>query len=143
MKQILKLIPHRYPFLLIDRIKSYKYDNRIKVIKNITVNDPWLQGHFPNKFIFPGVLMLESIAQSAIILALLQHPEHQNSNGLYCMTGINTVKFRKIVIPGDQLLITVHILKEYKGMIFFHGTIYVKNNLVCCADITCKYILNM
>ncbi|CAL4042576.1 3-hydroxyacyl-[acyl-carrier-protein] dehydratase FabZ [Buchnera aphidicola (Takecallis arundicolens)] len=143
MKKILKCIPHRYPFLLIDRIKSYKHDNHIQVIKNITVNDPWLQGHFPNKFIFPGVLMLESIAQSAIILALLKYPEYQNTEGFYCITGINNAKFKKIVIPGDQLIINVNIIKEHKSIIFFRGTIYVDNDVVCFAEITCKYILNI
>lgn len=143
MQKILKFIPHRYPFLLIDRIKFYKHDNQIQVIKNITVNDPWLQGHFPNQFIFPGVLMLESIAQSAIVLALLKYPEYQNMDGFYCMTGVNNSKFKKIVIPGDQLIINVNIIKEHKSIIFFRGIIYVDNDVVCFAEITCKYILNI
>lgn len=143
MKTILKLIPHRYPFLLIDRIKCIKYKNQIQVIKNITVNDPWLQGHFPNLFIFPGVLMLESIAQSAIILALMKYPKCQYNKGFYYMTGIKSVKFKKIIIPGDQLIIQVNMIKEYRGIIIFKGVIFLEGDIVCSAEISCKYVLNI
>ncbi|WP_187306093.1 3-hydroxyacyl-ACP dehydratase FabZ [Buchnera aphidicola] len=141
MKNILKFIPQRYPFLLIDRIQCCNNKNTIKVIKNITLNDPLLQGHSPDKFIFPGVLILESILQSSIILASINHPENKNSNGFYCVNKIYSVKFKKFVLPGDQLIIKVKLLKEYKKFIFFKGTVFVENNFICCANIICKYVL--
>ncbi|QCI25961.1 3-hydroxyacyl-ACP dehydratase FabZ [Buchnera aphidicola] len=142
MENILKLLPHRYPFLLVDRIKCFSGNDQIQTIKNITLNDPFLQGHFPDVFIFPGVLMLESIAQSAIILALKKYPEYRSSKGFYILSGINSVKFKKIVIPGDQLIIKVNIIKKYRDIIFFQGIICVKDHVVCYAKISCKYVLN-
>ncbi|CAL4320309.1 3-hydroxyacyl-ACP dehydratase FabZ [Buchnera aphidicola] len=142
MKTLFHLLPHRYPFLLIDRVRYFKNKNIVFCIKNITANDPWLQGHFPNHFIFPAVLMIEAIAQAAIILSLLNHPDHQNSNGYYYITGIDVARFKRRIIPGDQLKIEVLLIKEIRNIIFFKGSIFVKKNIVCHAKIMCKYILN-
>ncbi|CAL4320282.1 3-hydroxyacyl-ACP dehydratase FabZ [Buchnera aphidicola] len=143
LHSILNLIPHRYPFLLIDRILSYKNQNSIRVLKNISLNDPLLQGHFPSKFIFPGVLTIESISQSAIALSLLNHPEHNHAHGIYCIIGIEKTRFKKFIIPGDQLIITVTIKKEYKNLFFFKGYVHVNNDLVCYTNIICKYVVNI
>lgn len=139
---ILKLIPHRYPFLLIDRVIGYQNKKFIEVIKNITLNDPWMQGHFPNRCIFPSVLMIEAISQASIILSFMNHPEHYNSNGNYCIVGIDSARFKKFIIPGDQLIIKVYFKKENHNIMFFNGCIFVHNKIVCYANILCKYVLN-
>lgn len=141
INNILKLIPHRYPFLLIDRILSYKNKNFIRVLKNVTINDPILQGHFPDFFVFPGVLILESIAQSSIILADIKYPEYKEKNGFYCITGIDHARFKSFVIPGDQMIIEVKILKKRKNVFFFSGIVLVNNKIICSAKIMCAYIL--
>ncbi|WP_343182671.1 3-hydroxyacyl-ACP dehydratase FabZ [Buchnera aphidicola] len=139
MKNILKFIPHRYPFLLIDRIIEYNKDKFIKTIKNITANDPWLQGHFPGNFIFPAVLLVESMAQTAIILSYINN-YHNPKNGFYSLTKIQHVRFKKMVVPGDQLIIYVEILRKFNYSIFFSGKVFLKNILVCSAKFLCTYI---
>ncbi|CAL4320373.1 3-hydroxyacyl-ACP dehydratase FabZ [Buchnera aphidicola] len=142
IQDILKFIPHRYPFILIDRVLDYKNDGFLLTLKNITANDPFLQGHFTECFVFPGVLILESIAQSAVILLLMKYPKYKKKSGFYCITGIDSARFKRFVIPGDQLLIQITFIKERRNMFFLNGIVFSNHNVICSAKIICAYISN-
>ena len=106
---IVKLLPHRYPFVLIDRILSYTKGKSITGLKNVSVNEPFFPGHFPEEHVMPGVLMIEGLAQTGAILAYLSEPETVGVKLLY-FTGIDKAKFRKRVIPGDQIIYDIEIM---------------------------------
>jgi len=106
--KILGLLPHRYPFLLLDRILELEPGKRVVGVKNVTINEPFFQGHFPENMVFPGVLIMEALAQAGAC-ALLSAEEHKNS--LPYLAGIDKFRLRRVVIPGDQLLLQVELLK--------------------------------
>ena len=132
-QEILGLLPHRYPFALVDKVIEHIPGKRAIAIKNITINEPQFQGHFPERPLMPGVLIVESMAQvGGLIVA--QMPDLPN--GLFVFAGINNVKFRRPVIPGDQLLITcelVSIKRKRFGKI--KGEVHVDDNLVCSGEL--------
>ncbi len=111
--QIKQILPHRYPFLLVDAVLEKSNLEKIKAIKNVTVNEPFFQGHFPEKHVMPGVLIIEALAQAGAIL-LLSHEQYQGK--LAYFAGIDKCRFKRQVVPGDQLLLTVEILK-LKGQV--------------------------
>ncbi len=129
---ILEMIPHRYPFLLVDKIVDKKEKSYIKTIKNVTINEPYFTGHFPEKPIVPGVLILESMAQSAclIILDYIDDPD----NHLVYLSKVNNFRILKNVIPGDQIIITAETIKEKMNSFKFRSTCHVNDNLVAKAD---------
>ncbi|WDI79010.1 3-hydroxyacyl-ACP dehydratase FabZ [Candidatus Purcelliella pentastirinorum] len=137
IEEILKLLPHRYPFLLIDRIIYIIPHISLKGIKNISFNEPFFQGHFPNKKIFPGVLILEAMAQATGILAFKSLGELKIGE-LYYFAGVDNARFKYPVVPGDQLIIKVYFDKTRCGLTKFKGIAYVKNKIVCEADIMCS-----
>ena len=126
------MIPHRYPFLLVDKIVDKKEKSYIKTIKNVTINEPYFTGHFPEKPIVPGVLILESMAQSAclIILDYIDDPD----NHLVYLSKVNNFRILKNVIPGDQIIITAEIIKEKMNSFKFRSTCHVNDDLVAKAD---------
>lgn len=109
--KILKILPHRYPLLLIDRILDFKKFYYLKALKNCTVNEPFFQGHFLKQPIFPGILIIETMAQAAAIL-IYKSTGILNINKLYYFVGIENARFKKNIIPGDQILIEVFVLKK-------------------------------
>jgi 3-hydroxyacyl-[acyl-carrier-protein] dehydratase len=109
IEEIMRILPHRYPFLLVDRIVSLELDKHIIGLKNITVNEPFFVGHFPQAPIMPGVLIVEAMAQVAGILALMSTPENLGNQALYLMS-LDKVRFRKPVVPGDQLILDLTVL---------------------------------
>tara|TARA_B100001094_G_scaffold25321_1_gene21163 strand:- start:938 stop:1393 length:456 start_codon:yes stop_codon:yes gene_type:complete len=129
---ILEMIPHRYPFLLVDKIVDKKEKSYIKTIKNVTINEPYFTGHFPEKPIVPGVLILESMAQSAclIILDYIDDPD----NHLVYLSKVNNFRILKNVIPGDQIIITAETIKEKMNSFKFRSTCHVNDDLVAKAD---------
>jgi beta-hydroxyacyl-ACP dehydratase FabZ len=129
---ILEMIPHRYPFLLIDRIINKKNKIEIKTLKNVTINEPFFSGHFPNKPIMPGVLILESMAQSAclIILDFIDNPE----NHLVYLSKVSNFKINANVVPGDQLIINAKVVNEKLNSFKFKSTCHVNDNLVAKAE---------
>ena len=132
IKEIISRIPHRYPFLLVDRVIDYEEGKWIKTIKNVTINEPFFQGHFPGEPIMPGVLQIEAMAQTGGILALL---DEKVKNMLAFFMTVNNAKFRKPVIPGDQLVFDVKVLKVTRGSIVqCHGDATVEGVKVCEAD---------
>ena len=127
INEIKKIIPHRYPFLLVDRIIECDFESRIVGIKNVTVDEPFFQGHFPAFPVMPGVLIIEALAQTACILGLkILKLEGQGS---VFFTGIDAAKFRKPVVPGDQLRMELKKIKQRKSLFRFEGKAFVENVL--------------
>jgi beta-hydroxyacyl-ACP dehydratase FabZ len=138
VQQILKILPHRYPFLLVDRILEIEPQKRIVGIKNVTFNEPFFQGHFPGQPVMPGVLILEAMAQTGglLLFDMTEEPE----NKLVYFTGIDKVKFRKPVIPGDQLRFEMELLKIKRNICRMQGQALVDNNLVCQAELSAAVV---
>ncbi|WP_353072763.1 3-hydroxyacyl-ACP dehydratase FabZ [Tunturiibacter gelidiferens] len=136
--EIMSLLPHRYPFLLIDRVIEMERKQRIVAIKNVTINEPHFQGHFPDYPIMPGVLMVEAIAQTGGALLLTEIPDRDQK--LMVFTGIENARFRRPVVPGDQLRIEVTVLQWRSRAVKMLGNITVDGKLVCDATVTCQVV---
>jgi beta-hydroxyacyl-ACP dehydratase FabZ len=128
------ILPHRYPFLLVDRISELDPDRRIVGIKNVTINEPFFQGHFPGRPVMPGVLILEALAQVGGVLAFKSLASV--GRPLVYLTGIDGAKFRKPVVPGDQLRLEVNVLKKRSPFWKMQGRAFVESELVCEAEVT-------
>jgi 3-hydroxyacyl-[acyl-carrier-protein] dehydratase len=138
IRQIMSILPHRYPFLLIDRVLESTPKKRIVAIKNVTINEPFFQGHFPDYAIMPGVLMVEAIAQAGGVLLLPEVPDHENK--LLVFSGIDRARFRRPVVPGDQLRIEVDVLNWRPLAARLEGKVYVERKLACEATIMCAVV---
>ncbi|MDP2799158.1 MAG: 3-hydroxyacyl-[acyl-carrier-protein] dehydratase FabZ [Deltaproteobacteria bacterium] len=132
--EILKILPHRYPFLLVDKILEYKSGESIKGLKNVTINEPFFQGHFPGQPIMPGVLILEAMAQVGGILAYISNDEEMK-NRLFYFIGLDKVRFRKTVVPGDQIVFDLTMLKRKMKMYIMAGRATVDGKLVAEAEL--------
>ncbi|MDI6790981.1 MAG: 3-hydroxyacyl-ACP dehydratase FabZ [Thermodesulfobacteriota bacterium] len=132
--EILKILPHRYPFLLVDKILECKLGESIKGFKNVTINEPFFQGHFPGQPIMPGVLILEAMAQVGGILAYLSN-EEEMKNRLFYFIGLDRVRFRKTVVPGDQIIFDLTMLKRKMKMYIMAGRATVDGKLVAEAEL--------
>jgi len=132
INEIIQLLPHRYPFLLVDRVLEFEPSKRVVGIKNVTSNEPFFVGHFPGKPIMPGVLIVEAMAQTGGILAFKSFPEMKGS---VLFIGIDNARFRRPVIPGDQLKMVVNVVKHKKEIWVFEGKAYVGDELVAEAKI--------
>lgn len=133
---IMKLIPHRYPFLLVDRVLDYVPSERLTAIKNVTINEPFFTGHFPGRPVMPGVLVIEAIAQAGAILFFQTHIDlGKPDTGLMFLAGIDNARFKRIVEPGDQLRIEVEVLKIRTPVWRMIGKVFVEDKLVCSAEI--------
>ena len=132
--EIQSILPHRYPFLLVDRIRELDPDRRIVGIKNVTINEPFFQGHFPGRPVMPGVLILEALAQVGGVLAF----KSLRSAGrpMVYLTGIDAAKFRKPVLPGDVLRLEVDVIKKRPPFWKMQGRAFVESELVCEAEVT-------
>jgi 3-hydroxyacyl-[acyl-carrier-protein] dehydratase len=134
IEQIMELLPHRYPFLLIDRVTEMQLAHSIKAYKNITFNEPCFTGHFPGKPIFPGVLILEAMAQAAGVLGF---STSGNTDDLYLYAGVDNARFKRPVVPGDCLEIDVLLIKEKRGIWKFSAIATVEEQEVCSAEFMC------
>ncbi len=134
IKEIMSILPHGYPFLLVDRIVEVEPGKRIAGIKNVTYNEPFFPGHFPGRPIMPGVLIVESMAQTAGILVFSSLPKEQFKTPVYFL-GIDNVRFRKPVVPGDQLRLELEITKHRQSIWGFRGKALVDGNLVAEAEL--------
>ncbi|MBD1575072.1 MULTISPECIES: 3-hydroxyacyl-ACP dehydratase FabZ [Vibrio] len=134
--EIRELLPHRYPFLLIDRVTDYEEGKYLIGLKNVSVNEPQFTGHFPQLPIFPGVLILEAMAQATGLLAFKTFGAPKE-NELYYFASIDKAKFRKPVMPGDQLIIEVEFIKDRRGIALFNGVAKVDGEVVCSAELKC------
>jgi len=138
INEIQKILPHRYPFLLIDGIEEMERWKRIVGIKNVTMNENYFQGHFPGKPIMPGVLIIESMAQTAGFLLLQEVPDRDKK--LLYFVSIDNARFRRPVVPGDQLRIEVNVVAWRSGFGKFHGRATVSGELAAEATLMCKMV---
>ena len=138
IQEILGLLPHRYPFLLIDRIVEFEPTKRLVAIKNVTMNEPFFQGHFPGYPIMPGVLVVEAMAQAGGVI--MMHEMADREKKLVVFTGIERAKFRRPVTPGDQLRIEVDVLSFRTRAGRIEGSAYVDGKLACHATLTCQVV---
>ena len=136
--QIMEYLPHRYPFLLIDRVVEVERSKRIVAIKNVTINEPFFTGHFPGYPIMPGVLVVEAMAQAGCILLLSEIPDRQKK--LVVFTGIDGAKFRRAITPGDQIRIEVDVLSFRPRAGKMEGKAYIDGKLACEATLTCAVV---
>lgn len=134
VRKIMNCLPHRYPFILVDRILELLPGEKVRALKNVTINEPFFQGHFPGAPIMPGVLIIEAMAQAGGVLAFASLPEEQHGALVYFM-GMDKVKFRKPVVPGDQLILEVNILKQRAKVIKISGTAKVDDSVVAEAEL--------
>lgn len=137
INKVLSLLPHRYPFLLIDRVVEFEKDKRLLALKNVTYNEPFFNGHFPIKPVMPGVLIVEAMAQATALLALESDPDRVSDNSVYLFVGIDKARFKQQVEPGDQLHLEVVINKMKRGIGFFSGNASVDGKTVATAEIMC------
>ncbi len=135
IKQIFSILPHRYPMILIDRVLDYTPFDCLTAIKNVTINENYFSGHFPENPIMPGVLMLEALAQASGLLAGLSQTPEENYGILHFFAGIDNAKFKHVVTPGDQLRLEVKILARKREFWRVHGEAYVGDKLACSADL--------
>jgi len=138
INQIMSILPHRYPFLLVDRVLEIERKKRIVAIKNVTINEPFFQGHFPGFPIMPGVLIIEAIAQTGGVLILTELPDPDNT--LMVFTGIENAKFRRPVVPGDQVRIEVTAVNWRSRAVKMLGVATVDGKVVCESTATCGLI---
>ena len=135
--QILKLLPHRYPILLVDRVLEIEKGKRIKALKNVSINEPFFMGHFPKYPVMPGVLMLEAMAQTAALLAFHAMDILPDENTVYYFAGIDDARFKRPVGPGDQIVMDVTLDRMKSGILKFSAKSTVAGNLVCQAGLMC------
>jgi beta-hydroxyacyl-ACP dehydratase FabZ len=134
IQEIMETLPHRYPFLLIDRIIELEMGKRVVGIKNVTMNEPFFQGHFPGHPIMPGVLILEAMAQTGGVLALKSVPPDQVKNKVIYFMSIDKAKFRKPVIPGDQLRFELDVIKQRSNIVSLKALALVDGAVVAEAE---------
>lgn len=135
--QILKQLPHRYPILLVDRVLELEKGVRIKALKNVTINEPHFQGHFPHRPVMPGVLMLEALAQTAALLAFDTLGETPDDQTLYYFAGIDGARFKRPVEPGDQLILEVELDRMKSGVFKFKARAKVGDEIAAEAELMC------
>ena len=135
--KILKLLPHRYPFLLVDRVVEIDKGKRIKALKNVSINEPFFTGHFPARPVMPGVLMLEALAQAAGLLSFDMLGEAPDENTVFYFVGIDNARFKRPVEAGDQLILDVELDRIKGGIYKFKGVARVDGNVACEAEIMC------
>ena len=135
--QIMKYLPHRYPFLLVDRVLELVPNERVVAIKNVTMNEPHFPGHFPHHPVMPGVLMIEALAQTAGLLAFRSSGKEITENSVIYFVGIDGARFKRPVVPGDQLRMEASILRHTRGIWKFSARATVDGTLACEAELMC------
>ncbi|MFM9917277.1 MAG: 3-hydroxyacyl-ACP dehydratase FabZ [Rhizobacter sp.] len=137
---ILKKIPHRYPILLVDRVLDLKKNDSIRALKNVSINEPYFSGHFPQRPVMPGVLMIEALAQAAAILGFETLGICPEDNALFYFAGIDGARFKRPVEPGDQLILDVKLDRQKSGIFKFKGRGTVDGELAVEADLMCTVV---
>ena len=137
--EILKFLPHRYPFLMVDRVIEYSVGESILALKNVSVNEPYFQGHFPDLPVMPGVLILEALAQASGLLALSNPEWRPDNESLYLFVGIDKARFKRQVSPGDQLTLDVRLKRHKQGYGVFNATALVGEEVAATAELMCVF----
>ncbi len=137
--EVLRHLPHRYPFLLVDRVLDFVPEQSLTAIKNVTINEPFFQGHFPHRPVMPGVLILEALAQASAILSFKTLGSLPNEKSVYYFVGIDKARFKRPVEPGDQLRLESKLVRRMRGMWLFEATAYVGEEVAASAELMCTY----
>jgi beta-hydroxyacyl-ACP dehydratase FabZ len=138
IQKIMSVLPHRYPFIMIDRILELVPGEKVVALKNVTINEPFFQGHFPGNPIMPGVLMIEAMGQAGAVLAAESLSEEERGSLIYFM-GMNKVKFRKPVVPGDQIIFEIKFLKQRAKVFKMSGMAFVDEKIVAEAELMASF----
>jgi 3-hydroxyacyl-[acyl-carrier-protein] dehydratase len=137
--KVLEILPHRYPFLLIDRVLDYTKGVSLTAIKNVTINEPFFPGHFPKRPVMPGVLVVEAMAQACGVLTYISEDTEKHEKGIFLFVGIDKARFKRQVEPGDQLRFEVRMMRKMRGIWMYQGNAYVGDELCCSAELMCAY----
>ncbi|MFO7640516.1 MAG: 3-hydroxyacyl-ACP dehydratase FabZ [Candidatus Competibacteraceae bacterium] len=137
VQEILEYLPHRYPFLLVDRVLAFEPGQSLTGLKNVSYNEPFFPGHFPQRPIMPGVLILEALAQATGILAFKSEGERPDHRSMYYLVGVDNARFKRPVEPGDQLILEVRLDRIKRGIGKFFGEAKVDGQLVATAELMC------
>ena len=137
--EIMKYLPHRYPFLLLDRVIECKRGESIIALKNVTINEHFFQGHFPQTPVFPGVLILEALAQASGVLVLSDPDMHPSQESLFLFVGIESARFKRPVVPGDQLRLESRLTRMKRNYGVFNTNAYVDDELAASAELKCMF----
>lgn len=135
--EVLEYLPHRYPFLLIDRVTSYEPGKSITAVKNVTINEPFFSGHFPHRPIMPGVLIIEALAQAAAILSFRTMNHKADEMSVYYFVGIDNARFKRPVVPGDTLMLEVTLKRHARSIWIFSGVARVNDTVAAEAELMC------
>jgi 3-hydroxyacyl-[acyl-carrier-protein] dehydratase len=135
IKAIIEHIPHRYPMLLVDRVLDLVPGESIRALKNVSINEPYFCGHFPHQPVMPGVLIIEALAQTAAVLSFKTNGKTPDENTLVYFVGIDGARFKKPVVPGDQLVLELKVLRHSRGIWKYEGKAYVDGQIVCEAEL--------
>jgi 3-hydroxyacyl-[acyl-carrier-protein] dehydratase len=135
--QILKKLPHRYPFLLVDRVLQVEKGKSLRALKNVTINEPFFMGHFPQRPVMPGVLIIEALAQAGALLSFASLDVELAEDALFYFAGIDDARFKRVVEPGDQLFLDVTFLRMKAGIMKFGARALVGEELACEAELMC------
>ena len=137
INEVKNFLPHRYPFLLVDKVLNIEVGKSLRALKNVTFNEPHFTGHFPSQPIMPGVLIIEALAQATGILAFKSEFGRPQDGQIYMLVGVDNARFKKMVEPGDQLILEVEVLTVKRGIWKFKGTAYVDDKVVTSAELMC------
>lgn len=137
IQEIFEYLPHRYPFLLVDRVLDFVPGESLVAIKNVTVNEPCFTGHFPDRPIMPGVLIVEAMAQATGILGFKTLNSKPTENSIYYLAGVDKARFKQPVVPGDQMTITVTLSKQKRNILWFEAKTEVEGKVVASAQLMC------
>lgn len=139
IQEVRRYLPHRFPFLLIDRVLDYQPDGKLTAVKNVTINEPYFPGHFPHQPVMPGVLILEALAQACAILSMKTLDIVPDENSVYYFVGVDKARFKRTVGPGDQLRLDVEITRKMRGIWRFEAVARVDEEICCQAELMCTY----
>lgn len=137
INEILEYLPHRYPFLLVDRVLEIEDGQRIRALKNVTMNEPFFPGHFPNHPVMPGVLIIEAMAQAAALLSFKSTGVKPDENSVVLFAGIDAVRFKRQVVPGDQLIFEIEMLQSKRNIYKYKGVARVAGEIAAEAELMC------
>ena len=142
VERIQAMLPHRYPFLLIDRVVEFEPGKRATAIKNVTINEPFFQGHFPGHPVMPGVLIIEAMAQAAGVMIKLAAPQESDRPVVFYLVKVDNARFSRVVVPGDQLRLEIAHKRTMRNMSLFHGQAFVGDELAAEAEMLCAEVPN-
>lgn len=137
INEVMRYLPHRFPFLLVDRVLEYEAGKSLTALKNVTMNEPFFQGHFPNKPIMPGVLVIEALAQATGLLAFCTQEQEPSDNFIYMLVSVDKARFKRQVIPGDALILEVEVTRRLRGMWKFDAVARVGDEVAASAELMC------